>query len=87
MREMTAAVDAAGGDNQSHADRDDDDRRHLGQVDVEGLPTSEMRRHREIEREQHNERGERRIALEKSGDVERGSLTVDRRRVNHGERP
>ena len=67
-------VDAAGRDDQRHADRDDDDRRHLGQVHVEGLPAGEMRRHREIEREQNDERGERGIAPEKRGDVERRAL-------------
>ena len=63
---------------------DDDDRRHLGQVDVERLPAGEMRRDREIERDQHDERGKRRIAPEKRGDVERGALGADRRRVSHG---
>ena len=43
-------VDAPGRDDQRHADRDDDDCRDLGQVDVERLPAGEIRRHGEIER-------------------------------------
>ena len=62
-------VDAAGGDDERHADRDDDDRRHLGQVDVQRLQADEMRRHREIEREQHDERGQRGVAAKERHDV------------------
>ncbi len=57
-------VDAAGRDDQRHADRDDDDGRDLGEVDVQRLQTGEMRRRDEIEREQHDERRQRGVAPE-----------------------
>ncbi len=45
-------VDAAGGDDQRHADGDDDDGRDLGQVHVERLPGQEVRRDRDVEDQQ-----------------------------------
>ena len=60
-----------------------DDRRAWQRLAVEGLPTlAEMQRHREIEREQHNERGERRIAPEKEATSRRDALPIDRGHVN-----
>ena len=48
-------VDAAGGDDQRHASRDDDDGGDLREVHVEGLPGQEIRRHRDVEGDERQE--------------------------------
>ena len=49
-------VDAAGGDDQRHADADDDDGADLGEIDVERLPGGEVGREGEIEQDQQRQR-------------------------------
>ena len=46
-----AEVDAARGDHQRHADGDDRNRRHLTDVDEEGLQTDEVRRDHNVEQQ------------------------------------
>ena len=63
-------IDAAGRDDQRHADRDDDDGRDLGQVDVQRLQAAKCGVTAKLNSEQRDQRRQRGIAAKKSGDLE-----------------